>query len=157
MNFPTQGYCTGGSCHKFPIIIGEAGSRMSDPSIAPYCPSYNNGDVNQCINNELQVWIWSLRNFIDASIDQFKYMWKGNQLITWSLNLPMLYLLRHLCSGSVKLCTLFIVDNNQFLLFYIWAQSTLSAHSKYASRDSHKGLHNDFESTNLYNNSMVVT
>ena len=51
----SQGYCTGGTCYKFPILVGESGSRLSDPSIAPYCPSYTNGDINLCIMNEMKV------------------------------------------------------------------------------------------------------
>lgn len=60
--YHAQGYCppSGGACHKFPVVIGESGSWLTNPSIAPYCPSYdyNNGvlDLNKCIANDVQVW-----------------------------------------------------------------------------------------------------
>ena len=49
-----QGYCSGAKCQRFPIILGESGSWLSNPSIAPFCPSYDNGNLVLCVANEVQ-------------------------------------------------------------------------------------------------------
>ena len=49
-----QGYCSGSTCRRFPVVLGESGSWLSNPSIAPYCPAYDNGDLALCISNELK-------------------------------------------------------------------------------------------------------
>ena len=49
-----QGYCNGGDCKLFPVLLGETGSYLSDPAIADQCPGFA-GSVAQCISNDLQV------------------------------------------------------------------------------------------------------
>lgn len=51
----TQGYLYQNVSYKFPVVIGEVGSYMSNPAIRPFCPAYNGDKLVQCITNELQV------------------------------------------------------------------------------------------------------